>query len=629
VSAIAAVLGDGDPAAAREVVGLLAAVAARGREVGETRTLEGGALGVARFAWEEAPGLAGPAQVFVGPDGTVVVADAAIYYVADFRRALAGAGVTPPAEHPSALIWAAWKAWGREAPARLEGDFAFVLWDAGRRELLAARDFHGSRPLFFADRAGGLALSSGLRGLAALEGVSRELNRDALAEEITGISSACVAETPVVGVGRLPAGWSLRWSLGGPARLERHWEPPLFERGDWRADEAPELLRSVLGLAVRERVAEVERATVWMSGGYDSTAVYAAGRAALGEGGGDRLQVVSMSYPPGDPGREDELIEAVAARWEAQVRWVRSTDLPPLPDILAWAASRDEPAAHAFTPWNAALASATVAGGARVALNGNGGDQFFGVSPVYLADLLRSGQWRRLRRDFSALRLRGAEAFLFWAVVPALAPAVERWLDGATRGRLPRHYLEEPWPAWLPAEVAARLEERRARPRRRPGESHSAAEAAWYLTGSFGPRTISSAAAIVLSQGAEARSPLYDGRVLRVAAMQPRDMRNDAGERKKLLRLAVRGLLPDSVTTVRQSRTGLPGGWLRDRLLRFIPDSLAALRGSWRLADLGLADPARLMRDWERYRQSPESEARRGGALFRAISVDAWLRQVR
>jgi asparagine synthase (glutamine-hydrolysing) len=79
-------------------------------------------------------------------DGLVVAADASLYYRAELHAALLVAGRPPRGPSASHYLLAAWRA-GAVLVERLEGDFAFVLWNERERRLLAARDFQGTRPL--------------------------------------------------------------------------------------------------------------------------------------------------------------------------------------------------------------------------------------------------------------------------------------------------------------------------------------------------------------------------------------------------------------------------------------------------------------------------------------------------
>jgi asparagine synthase (glutamine-hydrolysing) len=141
VTAILAVLGDGSADAAVYADAMLARLTARGGERRAVRTVEQGWVAAAASEWEGArPG--DPCSPFVAREGGItVVADATLYYRDALRARLARAGVAAAADGAAPLILAAYRAWGEDAPARLEGDFAFVLWDGERRRLLAARDF--------------------------------------------------------------------------------------------------------------------------------------------------------------------------------------------------------------------------------------------------------------------------------------------------------------------------------------------------------------------------------------------------------------------------------------------------------------------------------------------------------
>src|SRR4029077_9555993 len=116
----------------------------------------------------------------------------------------------------------------------------------------------------------------------------------------------------------------------GAVRLERNWDVPAIGTGSTlRFEEAAEELRALLQRAVAERLSTSGPTAVWMSGGWDSSAVFAAGKSLLQHEGGARdLLPVSISYPEGDPGREDELIEQIAGHWGSPVHWLRVDDIP-------------------------------------------------------------------------------------------------------------------------------------------------------------------------------------------------------------------------------------------------------------------------------------------------------------
>ena len=606
---------------------MLGRMAKRGAGATDVRRGEGFVLAVARHPWETADDLGGPATVVT--DGDVsVVADAALYHRDDLRRALAARGVRPSGGTGAHLVLAAYRAWGERAPERLEGDFAFVLWDAAARRVLCARDFAGKRPLLYAELPGALVVASTAGGVLAHPLCPRELNPVSLAETAAGMWAGS-DETAFRAVRTLHAGFTL---VGGDAtrtHVDRHWAPPAMRsRASSSFDDAAEELRHLLERAAAERMPSDGAAAVWMSGGWDSTAVFAASESdRLARGRKSGLEIISVSYPPGDPGREDEIIEEVAAHWSRPVHWIRIGDVPLFDRPAERAAERDEPFAHVFETWNRALIARTRGLGARVAFDGNGGDQLFYGSNVFLADLLRTGRWGELRREWRSKGGTDLTDLFAFAVQPLLPPAALRlaaWLRG---GRPLRPVSERPLPPWIDPAFARTHDlegrERAHNPRLRGGGA-AANEAYWYMTCPYFPRAYGLLSAFALETGVEVRSPLLDRRVVELAAARPREERNRGRETKRLLRRAMRGLLPDSVLAPRDTKTGTLGGYFSDAMRRDFPALAEAAFRAPLLAEMGIVDPRALREACGSYARTGDGSLAFG--LVQTLHVELWLR---
>jgi len=127
--------------------------------------------------------------------------------------------------------------------------------------------------------------------------------------------------------------------------------------------------------------------------------------------------------------------------------------------------------------------------------------------------------------------------------------------------------------------------------------------------------------------GVEVRSPLMDGRVIRYAATRPYDEsfgRN--GENKRLLRAAVREVLPPEITAPRSSRTGLPVSYFHRTVRAHLASARESFRDGMRLADLGIVDPGPLLGAMERYLGGADMEANAVVALSYAAHAEWWLR---
>lgn len=597
-------------------------------EAGPAECWGGGraALAVSRKPWEMGSDFSGPVTI-LREGGCAVAADASIYYREDLRRQLESQGAELSGETASHLILAAYRAWGQQCPRYLEGDFAFILWDEERATLLCARDFIGRRPLHFAELGASVLLASTVAGILADSRCSDELNLANVGATAAGLLWSAGSDTAYRAVHVLPPGCTLRWSQKEGAVVEPYWSPP--SPGGSPAlpfEEAAQALREVLIRATLERM-PMDGATVWMSGGRDSTAVFAAGREGLRRAGDDRALVpVSISYPEGDPGREDELIQAVAERWCSSVHWLDIGDIPLFDELADRSAAADEPPAHMYELWNRSLAAGTRACGARVAFDGSGGDQLFQVSDIYLADLLARGRWLQLARELRSKAYRGRR-HLFGSTLQPFMPALLRPLAMRLVGEsLGRHYMEKPMPPWIRADFAARhaLVERDRRwfPVAN-GLSRADAETRLMIAAPVWAWGASYMTRVLLECGVEARSPLLDGRIVEFAISRPVDERAWGAETKRLLRRSMQGLVPDPVLAPRQFRTGATIGYSRRQAAKHYPDLFERAFGSDSLlAQLGVVDVPALRAALKCFRRDDAVRV----ALFHTLKTEFWLR---
>jgi asparagine synthase (glutamine-hydrolysing) len=611
---------------------MVARMAARGSELVDVADGGGEAgLAVARQRWELEPGIAG--DIGVAHDGDVHVAcDASLYYRGDLVRALAHAKIAAQGETPAQLIAAAYRAWGDALVSRIEGDFAFVGWDAARRRVFAARDFAGSRPLHYAVVGATLVVASTVAGVLAHPAVADDYDVAALAATAAGFFST-PGQTCYRAVSVLDAGYQLTFDAGASAaQVRRFWEPPPFnDDADPGVDfeEAAEELRRLLYAATAERLASSGVTAVSLSGGWDSPAVYGIGQRVVHDRGqsADALRGVSVSFPEGDTGREDHFIRAITAQWRTDTTWLDIEQMPMFEGVGAREAGRDEPFTHPYASFNIGLAEGARRVGARVMLGGLGVDQLFHVEPAYLADLVGRGQ---LLAAVTELRAQGG---LDWGTVEEyiarpLLTGRARALVERLRGRGPvRGYLERTAPAWIRPETLREhslLDRERAAFPRRSGESASAYEKRWLLANPFYARITRAAWDDMLEAGVEERSPLFDERVVRFAATRPRRERRSGRETKLLLRAAVRGLLPDEVLAPRAEKTGTMNDYFARSMQRDFPPLAAPVFARPLLADLGIVDPRALEAAGGRVERGlPESHT---SALIFTFQTESWLR---
>jgi asparagine synthase (glutamine-hydrolysing) len=614
---------------------MLAAMSARGGNAPDIASVASSSatltVGASRHDWEagvgpHGGGLARSAQV-------TVVADATLYYVDDLVRACAAKGITPARRDAPGLVIAAYAAFGDECANHLEGDFAFILWDAARGRLFASRDFAGKRTLFYGVADGALVIASTAGGVLAAPGVRREVHLGVVASVATG-SWTHTDETAWSGVRELRAGSSLVQEPPRPPVTSLSWHAPTgIMRTRQPLDEGATQLRELLVRATAERLAPSGPTSVSLSGGWDSTAVFASGNEALRAAGDTKRSIapVSISYPADDPGHEDGLIAAVAAHWGTESRFLPVDGIQLFDDAVAAATRREQPMAHTYERWNRALYRGARDAGARVMFDGLGGDQLFQVSDIYLSDLFRRGRWLELARQYrqKASGQADLKSLYRWAIRPAMPRAMQRAIARMRRTAAPRHYLDRQPPAWFRRDFLERHDvagrEDRNRPELPTGDA-VLAEGLAFLRFAFFPRIIGMLYGFAVDEGVELRSPLLDERVVRFALQRPWSERADGRETKVLLRRAMRGLLPDHVLAPRPHRTGVTSAYFLRQMrgaARPLVEGTFFLTDS-RLASLGMIDPQRLRRAWEFVLGHDDDEL--AGRIFFTLQAELWLR---
>ena len=585
-------------------------------------------FGVARRAWQRTADLAGRELVLREGD-LVVLSDASLYDRERLIAELRARGEPLRDGDPGHLLASAWRAWGPEMVEHLIGDYAFAIHDLARGTLFAARDPMGSRPLYYSVQGHTLALASSSRAVASWRGSTGELNLACLGAQVAGTVLSMGTDTVYAGVDVLRPGFSLTYA-GGVAHTRRFWHPP--SRPDAAAStvaDAANAFGDLLKRVVADRLGQ-GTSTVWMSGGWDSTAVFGAGRAALREHapGGASLLPVSIRYPHGDPGYEDPWVEATAERWGAPIEWIESEDVPLLDGFEQRAIESDEPPAHLYERWNVALARGTRRLGGHVALDGCGGDNLFQVSDVVMADALRRGRVGAAVSMARARRPLGWRYLVRHALIPLVPRGLLRVLSRVVRRNVPLHYMEMDRARWVPERFVREygLRERDlAVLDELPGDTHAQSENLAYVTLPALAWGGAYMRGVLLREGVEARSPLLDPRVVDFALRRPVADRVSEADTKILLRTAVKGWVPDEVLASRRFRTGVTSGYSRRRMAESYPVLLDRLFSqSLRVADLGVVDPASLRRAADDWRAGRGDHFRT--ELFNTMRVEFWLR---
>lgn len=291
---------------------------------------------------------------------------------------------------------------GQEMLHKLRGMFAFVIWDAHRREVFAARDPMGIKPLYYADTGRALWLASQVKALRDVPDIDTRPDPAGYAGFFLW-GSVPEPYTTFRGIRALPAGCSLVQGPDTALRIRRYFDlpseinhacasPPL------RVEAAREWLRAAVSDSVKHHLIADVPVAVFLSSGIDSCAL-----AALAcEGGGLPPRSFTLGFEEfrGTSADEVPLAEELAATlgMPHTTAWVKRGDFQAASAALFEA--MDQPTIDGVNVYFVAQQAARH--GLKVALSGLGGDELFAGYPSF-QDLPRMVRWLRPAAHLPAL----------------------------------------------------------------------------------------------------------------------------------------------------------------------------------------------------------------------------------
>jgi asparagine synthase (glutamine-hydrolysing) len=502
-------------------------------------------LGPAPAGGWSAPGvlLAGGGGVVLLDTDIVVVADARLENRTQLVRKLGLVTGAPDA----ALIAAAYRRWGHDAPAHLEGPFAFALWDAGARRLFCARDLMGVRPLCYRMARGCVHVA---QSPAALAEHGSALRPEAIADFLYG--RVLDAEgTWFDDVLRVPAGHSLVFERG-TLRLQRHSRISPAPADPGR--EPAETLRALLDSAVMQAAAgEDGRVGVLLSGGLDSSSLACLLRDQRRRAGAPPLPAFAMMFR--EPARSNERrhAEAVIATGGFAPQVLDLDGYAPFEDFETQLAATGGPTLAPNLACMRQVVAAAADRGVTVLLDGHGGDEVVGHGYGLLDELAGRGAWLSLLRE-----ARGAAdnyGRSRWVLTRRVAARAQR-RDARRVARLLAPFDREaratagpPLSHLLSRDLLqeSRLAERLRAFARPEAATTEQAQHRAVLADPLQPYAFEVHAAFYASQGVAARYPFWNRRVVEFCLGLPATEKLAKGWSRLVLRRAMRGVVPDSV----------------------------------------------------------------------------------
>ena len=316
-------------------------------------------------------------QPFASADGRYqFVFNGEIYNYIELRRELEALGRTFRTKTDTEVLLAALLHWGPDCLSRLNGMFAFALYDSAQNSLFLARDRCGIKPLYYVTVGGTLYFASEIKALLAVPGLSRAVNSQALFDYWVFTRTDIHDETFLSSVRRLPKGCRATADADG-LRVETWWDPRRFLRADGTDDNpdavaarVEELLVSAATLRMRSDVPVGS----CLSGGLDSSILVGILFDRLGADGG--YSCFTAAYP-GHAVDETAYVDSLNQRYPFVSRRTFPTGEEALADLPAFVRANDEPTTGPSFYAQYAVMRLAREHGVTVLLDGQGGDENF------------------------------------------------------------------------------------------------------------------------------------------------------------------------------------------------------------------------------------------------------------
>lgn len=502
--------------------------------------------------------------------GLCVTFNGEIYNHQELRRELEAKGHRFQTSHcDTEVLLHGYREWGQGLTGRLNGMWAFALYDAGRGELFLSRDRFGKKPLYYHLRPGFLAFASELSALLEHPEVPAGLNHGAL-KKYFAYGFIPAPSSLYAGVRKLPGGCNLLVNLDDfSSRLTRYWtyriEPfdtlPADPEAAWG-----EQIRELLDKAVATRLMSDVPLGVFLSGGIDSSAITAlAARRVSG------LRTFSIGFTEASFDESAYSSRAAALFGTAHSQEVLSLDtaLGILPGI---AARLDEPMGDSSLLPTYLLCRETRKH-VTVALGGDGADELFAGYDPFKA-LRAAERYAALcpRPVHQALRFLAARLPVGHSNMH-FSFKVNRFLAGLSQDK-------RLWnPVWLGPVEPALLAELFAEPCD-PEEVYSEAIEAWddCSATDIVDKTLEFYAKLYLQDAIlvkvdrasmlnslEVRAPFLDMELVDLARRIPHRFKFRNGQGKYILKKALEPLLPADILHRKKKGFGAPVGlWFQE-----------------------------------------------------------------
>jgi asparagine synthase (glutamine-hydrolysing) len=513
-----------------------------------------------------------------------IVYNGEIYNYRELREELIGLGHRFKSQSDTEVLLEGYRRWGMDVLSRLNGMFAFALWDSRAGELVLARDRVGKKPLYYAQIGDKFLFASEIKAILMWPGVERTPDYDAVHQYLT-YQYVPAPSTAFRGIRKLPPASYMIINAKGRPNTQTYWSLPRPGQDVRRpVAELEQELRDQFDGAVKRRLISDVPLGAFLSGGVDSASVVAS--MAHATSAPIKTFTIGFDEPAYDERRYAKL---VSDRYGTEHHeFVVSPDAVSVLPKLVW--HYGEPFADSSAVPTYYLSELT-RGHVTVALNGDGGDENFLGYPRYVGSWL--GSWvNRLPGPFRRfLSVAGAAMPGETSQVRALR-YLRRFLVEANENDIKRYGK---WITFFSAQQKDELYSDAMRDQLGTdpmsaletwfdGDAPIAARAAHADIHSYLPDDLLVKVDVAsMAHGLEARSPFLDHEFMEFASTIPAGVKMRGWRTKAILKSAMASRLPSELLHRPKMGFGVPiDQWLRCDLHDMAYDTLLSKKANER-----------------------------------------------
>lgn len=507
-----------------------------------------------------------------------------IYNFKELKKELQSYGREFITEGDAEVIMELYLELGESFLEKLDGIFAFAMFDSRSGELIVARDRYGVKPLYYMEDVRGFCFGSEIKSIYAIPGINKAINVDSVLKTLVFLWSPG-PETIAQGVFKLEASAYLIVRDGKIERRGAYPDWPDYAPNSSTPDEQSASVISALEDAVRSQLIADVPVGSFLSGGLDSSLLVAIAKNQLGDSASLDCFTIDSSQDTSNDGFEDDL---PYARQVAKLLGVPLHEVKAKPDMISLLPKMiyhlDEPQADP-APLNVFLICELARKkGIKVLLSGAGGDDMFTGYRRHFA-LQLEAYWsflpkvfrsciqalarrlpkstplgRRISKAFSYASLDSNERILsyFYWMDPAVA-------KGLLTKETAKSASQEMFSSMLDSMKSVNSSD--------PLEKMLHLERKYFLV----DHNFNYTDKMSMAHGVEVRVPFLDSRVAEAASQIPSEMKLKGGVGKWVLKRAAEKYLPKSIIYRSKSGFGAPlRHWLQNDLKGVVDEILGA-----------------------------------------------------